>query len=150
MSLSIALAALLAAGQPVAVAPPRMFVVQMTPAEQGSIASARSSVAEMGKLAVTGEEKRFAAESARIVEQLTALTQKRASGRYLLTQVRHGVSDAAQLQKQNQLRAQQDAYELQMLQLQQKMANLSQAYTMVSNLMKTKHDTAMNSIRNLK
>ena len=42
------------------------------------------------------------------------------------------------------------AFNLQYLQLQQKMQNESRQFTAVSNVMKTKHDTARNALSNLK
>ena len=49
-----------------------------------------------------------------------------------------------QMQEMNQ------AFNLQYLQLQQKMQSESRDYTAMSNIMKTKHDTARNALSNLK
>ena len=42
------------------------------------------------------------------------------------------------------------SFNLQYLQLQQKMQNENRSYTAVSNIMKTKHDTVKNSISNIR
>jgi hypothetical protein len=43
-----------------------------------------------------------------------------------------------------------DNFSLQYLQLQQRQQNETRSYTAVSNIMKTKHDTAKNSINNVR
>ena len=42
------------------------------------------------------------------------------------------------------------SFNLQYLQLQQQMQNENRQYTAISNIMKTKHDTAKNSISNVR
>jgi hypothetical protein len=42
------------------------------------------------------------------------------------------------------------SFNLQYLQLQETMQNENRQYTMVSNIMKTKHDTVKNSIGNIR
>ncbi len=49
-----------------------------------------------------------------------------------------------------QLREMQRSYSMQYLQLQQKMQSENRRYTLLSNIMKTKHDTAKNAINNVR
>jgi predicted nuclease of restriction endonuclease-like (RecB) superfamily len=53
-------------------------------------------------------------------------------------------------QAARQLQQMQKSYSLQYLQLQQKIQTENREYTMVSNIMKTKHDTAKNAINNIR
>ncbi len=58
-----------------------------------------------------------------------------------------GVSMIDQMQRYQELN---QAFNLQYLQLQQDMQNESRKFSVISNIMKTKHDTAKNSISNLR
>lgn len=49
-----------------------------------------------------------------------------------------------------QLKEMQMSFSMQYLQLQQQMQNENRSYTAISNIMKTKHDTAKNSISNIR
>jgi hypothetical protein len=49
-----------------------------------------------------------------------------------------------------QMAEMQMSFNLQYLQLQNKMQNENRQFTLVSNIMKTKHDTARNSINNIR
>ena len=49
-----------------------------------------------------------------------------------------------------QLKEMQLSFNMQYLQLQQQMQNENRSYTAISNIMKTKHDTAKNSISNVR
>lgn len=49
-----------------------------------------------------------------------------------------------------QLREMQRSYSMQYLQLQQKMQSENRRYTLLSNIMKTRHDTAKNAINNMR
>ncbi|MGA8184001.1 MAG: hypothetical protein WB819_10210 [Terriglobia bacterium] len=49
-----------------------------------------------------------------------------------------------------QLREMQRSYSVQYLQLQQEMQSENRRYTMLSNIMKTRHDTAKNAINNVR
>lgn len=57
---------------------------------------------------------------------------------------------AALLQATKQMQEMQMSFNLQYLQLQQQMQNENRQFTMVSNIMKTKHDTVKNSIGNIR
>ena len=61
-----------------------------------------------------------------------------------------GVSSAQLLQAIKQMQETQMSFNLQYLQLQNSMQNDNRQFTMVSNIMKTKHDTAKNSIQNVR
>ncbi len=67
---------------------------------------------------------------------------KRASGA--------GGSEAQLVQAIKQLEEMQRNFNLQYLQLQNAMQNENRQFTMVSNIMKTKHDTVKNSINNIR
>ncbi len=54
------------------------------------------------------------------------------------------------LEATRQMQETQMSFNLQYLQLQNSMQNDNRQFTMVSNIMKTKHDTAKNSIRNVR
>lgn len=54
------------------------------------------------------------------------------------------------LQATQQMQETQMSFNLQYLQLQNQMQNENRNYTMVSNIMKTKHDTAKNTISNIR
>ena len=49
-----------------------------------------------------------------------------------------------------QMQGMNQSYNLQYLQLQQKMQAQNRQFTMMSNIIKTKHDTAMNVIKNMR
>ena len=59
-------------------------------------------------------------------------------------------SSAQLLQATQQMQETQMSFNLQYLQLQSQMQNENRAYTAVSNIMKTKHDTVKNSIGNVR
>jgi hypothetical protein len=61
-----------------------------------------------------------------------------------------GSSQASPLQATQQMQETQMSFNLQYLQLQTQMQNENRAYTMVSNIMKTKHDTVKNTISNIR
>jgi translation elongation factor EF-1beta len=59
-------------------------------------------------------------------------------------------SQAQLLEATKQMQETQMSFNLQYLQLQQKMQNENRSFTAVSNIMKTKHDTVKNSISNIR
>jgi uncharacterized membrane protein YheB (UPF0754 family) len=59
-------------------------------------------------------------------------------------------SDSALLNATRQMQETQMSFNLQYLQLQSEMQNDNRQYTVVSNIMKTKHDTVKNSISNIR
>lgn len=59
-------------------------------------------------------------------------------------------SVASLLAATQQMQEMQMSFNLQYLQLQETMQNENRQYTMVSNIMKTKHDTVKNSISNIR
>jgi hypothetical protein len=61
-----------------------------------------------------------------------------------------GGSQSALLTATKQMQEAQMSFNLQYLQLQSQMQDENRSYTMVSNIMKTKHDTAKNSISNIR
>jgi septal ring factor EnvC (AmiA/AmiB activator) len=62
-----------------------------------------------------------------------------------------GVADQSQLlQATKQMQETQMSFNMQYLQLQNNMQNENRQFTMVSNIMKTKHDTVKNSISNIR
>jgi septal ring factor EnvC (AmiA/AmiB activator) len=68
-----------------------------------------------------------------------------------LNHINEGSSTAGQnlLQATQQMQETQMSFNLQYLQLQNSMQNDNRQFTMVSNIMKTKHDTAKNTISNI-
>ena len=64
--------------------------------------------------------------------------------------VQKGISQAELMQATKNLQETQMSFNLQYLQLQNSMQNENRQFTMVSNVMKTKHDTAKNIISNIK
>ena len=64
--------------------------------------------------------------------------------------VQKGTSQAELAQATKNLQETQMSFNLQYLQLQTSMQNENRQFTMVSNVMKTKHDTAKNIISNIK
>jgi hypothetical protein len=61
-----------------------------------------------------------------------------------------GQSQAALMQATQGMQEMQMSFNLQYLQLQNSMQNANRQFTMVSNIMKTKHDTVKNSISNIR
>ena len=61
-----------------------------------------------------------------------------------------GDSQAPLLQATQEMQEMQMSFNLQYLQLQSQMQNENRQFTMVSNIMKTKHDTVKNSISNVR
>jgi translation elongation factor EF-1beta len=59
-------------------------------------------------------------------------------------------SQAQLLEATKQMQETQMSFNLQYLQLQQKMQNENRQFTAVSNILKTKHDTVKNSISNIR
>jgi len=88
-----------------------------------------------------GRLREAAAELGRLFAQQSAL---------VAGVVKAGGSAAALSSAIEQLQETQMSFNLQYLQLQSKMQQESRSYTAVSNIMKTKHDTAKNSISNIR
>jgi hypothetical protein len=62
----------------------------------------------------------------------------------------HADNPANILQTTKDFQEMQMSFSIQYLQLQQKMQNENRSFTLISNIMKTKHDTAKNSINNIR
>lgn len=114
--------------------------------ERMAIDIARTETAAMATLATTPQEKRLASETRRLVEQIAALVERRASERYVITQARHRADKTAELRYVQQ----HNETNLEFLKLQQQMQQQSRRYTTISNVLKTKHDTVKNSINNIR
>jgi hypothetical protein len=61
-----------------------------------------------------------------------------------------GQSQSQLLQATKQMQEMQQSFNMQYLQLQNQMQHENRSFTMLSNLMKTKHDTVKNSISNIR
>jgi hypothetical protein len=68
----------------------------------------------------------------------------------LIRQVRSGVPQSQLLQASRQIEEMQMGFNLQHLMLQNKISQENRQFSMVSNIMKNKHDTARNSINNIR
>ena len=82
--------------------------------------------------------------SQRMYEQLSGLA------RVLIGLVRSGVPQSQLLQATQNMQAMQMSFNLQYLMLQNKISHENRQFSMVSNIMKNKHDTAKNSINNIR
>ena len=94
-----------------------------------AIATARTAVREMVRIAKTPEERALAEQDRRLVERAAELLSQRAQAQDRETQM---------------------SFNLQYLQLQSQMQHENRAYTAISNMMKAKHDTVRNSISNIR
>ena len=105
--------------------------------EDLALEAAARAVREMEALAKNPAEKDLASSDARIVAEIRRLVAQRQALR---------VSRSAAQQMQDT----QMSFNLQYLMLQNQMQNENRQYTVVSNIMKTKHDTVKNSISNIR
>ena len=88
-----------------------------------------------------------------LVEQaLRALEEAAAELRSLVAIQREYTANAERLSKlaAEQLQEMNMSFNMQYLALQQKMQDENRRFTLISNIMKTKHDTAKNSISNIR
>jgi hypothetical protein len=70
---------------------------------------------------------------------------------YILGGIASGdISDAALMEADKSMQEMQQSFNLRYLQLQNQMQDENRQFTMVSNIIKTKHDTIKNSINNLR
>jgi hypothetical protein len=92
--------------------------------------------------------------TAQIVNEfIPALTPSEAASlaEYILGGIASGdISDAALMEANKSMQEMQQSFNLQYLQLQNQMQDENRQFTMVSNIMKTKHDTVKNSINNIR
>lgn len=122
----------------------------LSPREAASLATARSAVAEMAKLATTPEEKKLAEQDRILVDRAIRLAEQRAVARGALKAAEGGGSQSQLLAATKQMQETQMSFNLQYLQLQSQMQHENRSYTAISNIMKTKHDTVKNSISNIR
>jgi hypothetical protein len=94
--------------------------------------------AEADLLALIQVQHHQAATSDQLAVLISELSAKTAESERELTRALQSLQEA------------QMSFNLQYLQLQQKMQNDSRQFTAVSNIMKTKHDTVKNSISNIR
>lgn len=104
------------------------------------IAQALSALgqAEAERLALNEGQDHQAAISKQLAVLISELSAKTAESQRELTRALQSLQEA------------QMSFNLQYLQLQQKMQNENRQFTAVSNIMKTKHDTVKNSIGNIR
>jgi septal ring factor EnvC (AmiA/AmiB activator) len=92
------------------------------------------------------------ADTVELNKKLSALysgLEKKVSGLEKLA-ARRGTTRAQLVTAVRQLQEINQSYSLQHLQFQQQMQSENRRYTMLSNIMKTRHDTAKNSISNMR
>jgi hypothetical protein len=126
--------------------------------EDRAMAKAEGALREMAVLAKTEQEKALLRDDERIVGEIRRLVLKRqtlrsmASGQTAPAPNRAGGtgSSTALFDATKQMQETQMSFNLQYLQLQSSMQNENRQFTMVSNIMKTKHDTVKNSISNIR
>lgn len=121
----------------------------LSPKEAADLATARSAVAEMAKLAATPEEKKLVEQDRILVERAIRITEQRAAARAALLAAQ-GDSQSQLLAATKQMQETQMSFNLQYLQLQSQMQHENRSYTAISNIMKTKHETVKNSISNIR
>lgn len=119
--------------------------------EDLALGRAERAVREMQTLARTVPEKELANNDARIVAEIRRLVVQRQAVRSLGA---HGIArsndSGAMMDATEQMQEMQMSFNLQYLSLQNQMQNENRQFTMVSNIMKTKHDTVKNSISNIR
>jgi hypothetical protein len=121
----------------------------LSPKEAVALATARSTVAEMAKLAITPDEKKLAEQDRILVERAIRMTEQRAAARAALLTAQGG-GQSQLLAATKAMQETQMSFNLQYLQLQSQMQHENRSYTAISNIMKTKHDTVKNSISNVR
>ena len=109
----------------------------------GALASGWAAAREMGRLAVTADERALARSDLAAMTRAQAMIDRRcrAAG---------GASQDQFLNATKQMQETQMSFNLQYLQLQSQMQHENRSYTAISNIMKTKHDTVKNSISNVR
>ena len=94
------------------------------------------------------------ASAAQIVSELIpALTAPEAAiiAEYVLGSIAAGdIADVALMNATKEMQEMSQSFNLQYLQLQQEMQQENRQFTLVSNIMKTKHDTVENAISNVR
>lgn len=121
----------------------------LSPKEVADLATARSAVADMAKIAITPEEKKLAEQDRILVERATRMIEQRAAARAGISTAQ-GDSQSQLFAATKQMQETQMSFNLQYLQLQSQMQHENRSYTAISNIMKTKHDTVKNSISNIR
>lgn len=115
--------------------------------EDLALGRAERAVREMQTLARTGPEKELANNDARIVAEIRRLVVRRqavrSSGAH---DIARSNDSGATIDAAEQMQEMQMSFNLQYLSLQNQMQNDNRQLAMVSNIMKTRHDTVKNSI----
>ncbi len=120
--------------------------------EDLALEQADKAVREMQALAKTQPERELANNDAKIIAEIHRLVAKRQAMRSLSAAQGQAApsSSAATTNAAQQMQETQMSFNLQYLMLQNQMQNENRQFAMVSNIMKTKHDTAKNSISNIR
>ncbi len=136
------------------------FAVAVTPQQAATLKreedlaleQAEKAVREMQALAKTQPERELANNDAKIVAEIHRLVAKRQAIRsssagqgQVAPDSSATMTNAAQQMQETQM-----SFNLQYLMLQNQMQNENRQFAMVSNIMKSKHDTAKNSISNIR
>lgn len=135
--------------------------------EERAIAEARAAVADMKRIADTPCEQKLADADAELVEAIVPLVQKRAALRSKMSEgdgasqplpmpgtaigaAAGGTGQDQLLSQTKQMQELEMSFNLQYLQLQNMMQNENRRFAMVSNIMKTKHDTVKNTLSSIR
>lgn len=114
----------------------------MSGAREQALSALGEAEASRVKLSeVHGRLRETSAELGRLFAQQTALVGEVVKARASQAELRKAIESLQETQM---------SFNLQYLQLQQKMQNESRSYTTVSNILKTRHDTVKNSISNIR
>lgn len=120
------------------------------PARTASTAAARTEATQ----AIAESSARLSeldAVHARIVQSNADLSKMYSALSRKIGEAQKLMGDPARAQEQlKQIQEMTQGFNVQYLQLQQKMQDESRQFTLLSNVMKTKHDTAKNSISNIR
>lgn len=122
----------------VPVAPERAAMLKRE--EDQAMDRAEKAVREMPALATTQPERELAASDLQIVAEVRRLVQRRQAVR----------SSIAAQGRAEQMQEIQMSFNLQYLALQNQLQEQSRQFTLISNIMKTKHETVKNSIGNIR
>ncbi|MBX3181453.1 MAG: hypothetical protein KIT72_13735 [Polyangiaceae bacterium] len=124
--------------------PKEKVTVASLEARRARLVTARS---KLRKLADQPMPKGLKGKEAKLYAELTELIRGVANGCYdLIKTFDAAIKDG----RQPKLDAAQAAFNMQYLQLQQSMQDENRKFTTLSNIMKTRHDTAKNAISNVK
>ena len=120
--------------------------------EDLAVERAESAVREMQALAKTQPERELANNDAKIIAEIRRLVARRQAMRTASAGQGQAASNSstATANVGQQMQETQMSFNLQYLMLQNQMQNENRQFALVSNIMKTKHDTAKNSISNIR